>query len=150
MWSPPKLDWKSTDYYNIEDWQRVRSNLEHLYNWLQELRSAEPILRQTDGGRGIDELPYVQFVNNLEKNLEGLQKALLSTVPEDFEPKIWYERLDIQYRGNPTSEDWNRWETILQHVYNMIQYIDTYVFLPISGTCRCGSERTLIRFSRGR
>jgi hypothetical protein len=150
MWTPPKVNWQSIDYFNIEDWQRVRSNLEHLCNCLADAGFVPKPLLDTDTGRGYEELPYVHLVNNMEENLANLQETFGVSFTEDVAQKTWYERLDIMYSSNPSYVDWNRWETILLRVYESIQYIDTYVFTPISGTCRSGSERTLIRFSRGR
>lgn len=150
MWSTPKVNWRSTDFYNIEDWQRVRSNLEHLRTWLQDHKvSGQPLL-ETDTGRNNDELPYVHLVNNMEENLAELRRLFGVNFTEDVAQKTWYARLDSLYESNPTYQDWNRWERILLRVYESIQYIDTYIFTPVSGTCKSGSERTLIRFSRGR
>lgn len=150
MWKTPKVNWLPIDYYNIDDWQRVRSNLEHLRNWLIDMKSTMPPLLETDTGRGYNELPFVHLVNNMEQNLANLQETFGVDFTEDTAQRTWYERLDIMYKNNPTYADWNRWETILKLVYESLQYIDTYVFTPISSTCHCGSERTLIRFSRGR
>jgi hypothetical protein len=150
MWSQPKVSWRSVDYFNIEDWQRVRNNLEHLHNYLADAGFIMVPLLETDTGRGYSELPYVHLVNNMEENLKSLQEIFGVSFTEDVAPKTWYDRLDILYRRNPTYADWNRWETILLRVYESIQYIDTYLFSQVSGTCYSGSERTLIRFSRGR
>ena len=35
MWTVPKVNWKAIDYFNIEDWKRVRSNLEHIWSWIR-------------------------------------------------------------------------------------------------------------------
>ena len=150
MWTQPKVNWRSIDYYNIEDWQRVRSNLEHLRNWMLNAGLVLKPLLDTDTGRGYEELPYVHLVNNMELNLANLQETFGVSFTEDVAQKTWYERLDIMYSSNPSYVDWNRWENILLRVYESIQYIDTYIFSQISGTCCSGSERTLIRFSRGR
>lgn len=150
MWMKPKVDWQSTDYFNIEDWQRIRSNLEHLCEWMLNAGLGRVPLLETDTGRGYEELPYVHLVNNMEENLRQLQEVFAVDFTENVGAKFWYDRLDALYSSNPTCDDWNRWETILLRVYESIQYIDTYVFAPISGTCCSGSERTLLRFSRGR
>ena len=150
MWTTPKVDWKPYDYFNIEDWQRIRSNLEHLRDWILNAGMGNISLLETDTGRGYEELPYVHLVNNMETNLANLQEAFGVDFTEDVSQKVWVDRISMLYRNNPTYQDWNRWETILLRIYESIQYIDIYVFTPISGTCRCGSERTLIRFSRGR
>lgn len=150
MWSQPKVNWKSTDYYNIEDWQRIRNNLEYLRNYLADAGFCTQPLLVTDTGRGYSELPYVHLVNNMEENLAALQETFGVSFLEDVSRKTWYERLDAMYSSNPTYLDWNRWETILLRVYESIQYIDSYVFTPVSGTCYSGSGRTLLRFSRGR
>lgn len=148
MWTTPKVNWQSFDYFNIEDWQRVRSNLEHVRSWMLSAGLGPSPLLDTDTGRGYEELPYVHLVNNMEENLAKLQKTFGVSFTEDVAQKTWYERLDTMYRSNPTYQDWNRWETILLRAYESIQYIDN--FMPISGTCYSGSDRTLIRFSRGR
>ena len=150
MWIQPKVDWRSVDYFNIEDWRRIRSNLEHLRSWMLAAGLRLKPLLDTDSGRGYEELPYVHLVNNMEKNLASLQETFGVSFTEDVAQRTWYERLDIMYSSNPSYIDWNRWETILSRVYESIQYIDTYIFSTISGTCRSGSERTLIKFSRGR
>lgn len=150
MWTAPKVNWRSIDYYNIEDWKRVRSNLEHLYTLLKNSNTSGPPLLETDTGREYDELPYVHLVNNMEKNLANLQETFGVSFTEDVAQRTWYDRLDIMYTSNPTYQDWNRWENILRLVYESLQYIDTYIFSPVSNTCYCGSDRTLIRFSRGR
>ena len=150
MWIAPKVDWRSTDYFNIEDWQRIRTNLEHILDWFQSSRIIRTPLLETDTGRGYDELPYVHLVNNMEVNLAKLRETFGVDFTEDVAQKTWYDRLDIMYTGNPTYADWNRWETILQLIYESLQYINTYVFSTISGTGYCSSDRTTIRFSRGR
>ena len=150
MWSQPNVNWQSIDYFNIEDWQRIRNNLEHLLNYLLSVGFIIKPLRETDTGRGYEELPYVHLVNNMEANLADLREIFGVDFTEDVAQKTWYERLDMMYTNNPTCDDWNRWETILLRVYESIQFINTYVFSPISGACLCGSERTLLRFSRGR
>lgn len=150
MWITPKTNWISIDYFNIEDWQRIRTNLEHLRSWLQDMQTSGPPLLETSTGRGYDELPYVHLVNNMEQNLADLREIFGVNFTEDVAQKTWYDRLDIMYTSNPTYEDWNRWETILQLVHESLQYINTYLFSTISGTCYCGSGSTLIKFSRGR
>ena len=150
MWTTPKVNWHSMDFYNIEDWLRLRSNLEHLRSWMLSNKMYAPELLETDTGKGCDELPFVHLVNNMEKNLKALREAFGTDLAGDVSQKTWYERLDALYTANPNYQDWNRWEYITLCIYESIQYIDTYIFTPISGSGRCGSERTLIRFSRGR
>lgn len=150
MWSEPKIDWKSADFYNIEDWQRIRSNLEHIRTWFHDNGWAELTLLETETGRGYAELPYVHLANNMETNLATLRQIFGVDFTEDVAQRTWYDRLDSMYTSNPTCNDWNRWELVLLRVYESIQYIEAYVFAAISGACRSGSDRTVIRFSRGR
>ena len=110
MWLTPKTNWRSFDYYNIEDWQRVRTNLEHLRSWLTAHKMSGPALLSTGGDKGYDELPYVDLVNNMEKNLADLQKIFGTDFTGDVAQKTWYGRLDEMYTSNPTYADWNRWE----------------------------------------
>lgn len=150
MWLTPKTNWKSSDFYNIEDWQRVCTNLEHLCSWMHSLGLTVPKLLEMNVGEGYNALPYVHLVNNLEENLESLQRVFGTSLSRDVSKKTWYDRMDDRYGSNPTYQDWNRWESILLMVYESLQYIETASYSIISGTCYSGSERTLSRFSRRR
>lgn len=150
-WQTPKIDWRITDYYNIEDWHRVRGNLEYIWQWISNKhRAPKRMLLKTDNGRLCNEIPYVDLVNNMEFNLAYLQEVFGTPFVEDVAQKTWHARLDAMYSANPTYRDWIRWEVILKRVQESIDYIDTYLYSIISGTCYSGSDRTLIRFSRGR
>lgn len=150
-WQTPKTDWQITDYYNIEDWHRVRNNLEFIWNYLvSKMGYVPPTLLETDTGRERNELPYVRLVNNMEENLRVLQDTFGVDFTEDTDSKTWYARLDALYQANPTYADWNRWEMLLKRVYESIVYINTYAYAVVSGTCHCGSARNVLHFSRGR
>ena len=73
MWLTPKTDWRSVDYYNIEDWQRVRNNLEHIRSWLATIKVSGLSLLDTDAGSESNAMPFVHIVNNMEQNLANLQ-----------------------------------------------------------------------------
>ena len=98
MWTQSKVNWKSTDYFNIEDWRRIRSNLEHLCEWILNNGSGQVNLSMTETGRNYEELPYVSLVNNMEKNLANLQEVFGVSFTEDVAQKTWYDRLDIFQR----------------------------------------------------
>lgn len=150
-WQTPKIDWKSSDFYNIEDWHRVRNNLEHIWTWItNKHRAPTKMLRKTDNGRMLNEIPYVDLVNNMEFNLGYLQEIFGTVFLEDTHQTTWYARLDAMYNSNPTYQDWTRWEVILKRVQESIDYIDTYAFAAVSGAFYSGNGRTLMRFSRGR
>jgi len=121
MWFTPKTNWKETDYYNIDDWDRVCSNLEYLHSCLIDLEISIPSLLETNTGRGFNELPYVHLINNMEENLNNLLNSLNIEITENIQRKIWYDRMDIMYESNPNYQDWNRWENILLLAYKEIQ-----------------------------
>lgn len=150
MWLTPKTNWRSSDFFNIEDWQRICTNLDHLCSWMHDLGLTVPTLLDMNVGADCNAMPYVHHVNNLEENLASLQRVFGTDFQEDVSKKIWYARKDANYTSNPTYQDWNRWERILLLVYESLQYIETANFSIISGTCYSGSERTLLRFSRRR
>lgn len=36
-WVAPKTDWKSSDRFNISDYNRIRGNLEYLHDYVEKL-----------------------------------------------------------------------------------------------------------------
>ena len=115
-WSTPKVDWVATDYFNIEDWERVRGNIEALQVYLSQLQFGRFELQSLATPRGINELPTVTLVNRLESGLRAAYHLVQGAVPDWQSGPVWYARLDSQYNRNPTFKDWNRWERSIEQV----------------------------------
>ena len=45
MWQTPKTDWKASDFMNIEDYNRIKNNLNELRDMSRELWKEFPLRR---------------------------------------------------------------------------------------------------------
>lgn len=73
-WKTPKVNWKPTDRFNIEDYNRIKNNLEYLHEIAVRLYKQFSI---QDMGADLETYtPYwdVDIFNLFEKNLETINK----------------------------------------------------------------------------
>ena len=149
-WEIPKIDWKSTDYFNIEDWRRVQNNLIWINNWFKDRGWPNAALEDTTPYRDSMTLPTVELVNRLERNIQKIFNISLIPVTEFRDSKEWHARLSSLYTENPTYDDWNRWEELPVYIKESIDYVSAYLNNRICGTFYAGNNRQLQLFSRGR
>ena len=103
MWTEPKTDWVSTDFFNLSDYNRIKNNIAYLrelaltvytdFSW-QEMGADKTSYAQ---------YPYADEFNALEDNLESLRQNTF--LFDDSDPKQWYEN-----QRTPNYEDFNRLE----------------------------------------
>lgn len=146
----PKTNWVSSDYYNIEDWIRLRDNLIFVNEWFKTHNWPAVTLNSVETPRGINALPTVDLINALEQNLTLIYQCIDIPLTEWRASKEWYVRLDARYQSNPTSDDWNRWEELPKRVHECIVYVSTYLHRRVSGTFYAGNNLRTQLFSRGR
>lgn len=75
-WIEPKINWKSTDRFNIQDFNRIKNNLAYLHNQVINLNIYFPI---KDMGEDItDYRGYWDYkiFNNFEENLDLINKKI--------------------------------------------------------------------------
>lgn len=79
-WIEPKTDWEATDYFNAEDYNRIKNNLEYLYVMAQAMYPSFLIV---SGGndKNIGDFFYADEINILEDNLESIN---VNTLQEDY------------------------------------------------------------------
>ena len=110
MWRMPKTDWTKDDYFNLTpDYERIKGNVEHLRNMAVQLYKRfylSPI-----GNYRIQDLPYAEFLNTIEKNVDLL--AEYSFRDPDTKPMATWE--DNEFIWN--WQDLNRIEGNLQLLY---------------------------------
>lgn len=72
MWTTPKTDWSTQDYFSAGDYNRIIRNLEHLKGMAEAL--AYVVAPWTDLGEdvGQTDYPYAPMINAIEDNLEQL------------------------------------------------------------------------------
>ena len=68
-WITPKTDWVSTDYFNIEDYNRIIGNISYLKAFAEELFKALDTL-DTGEEKTYVSMIYAREMNAIESNLE--------------------------------------------------------------------------------
>ena len=141
-WVDSKIDWVPTDYFLLQDWQRIVNNGLYLYDYLGATFSwKECSLSSTT------DLPYYYIVNNLEDNLKGL-----SDVPNlasvSFTPTIWYPRTHDLYTHNPSFEDFIRWEKFEYDILYWNELLKRQLNALVSGPVPTGTNRLRQYFAR--
>lgn len=88
-WIEPKIDWKSSDRFNIEDFNRIRNNIIYLHSRAVKLFTAFDL--ESMGSALTNRYAYweVQYFNAFEKNIEMLSKSILKK--ETGKQKTFYE-----------------------------------------------------------
>lgn len=78
LWHTPKTDWKSTDRFNISDYNRIKNNLEHLHKLSCDLQMIYGMPNM--GGDILDYSPYweVEKFNLFETNLDLINKHIFT------------------------------------------------------------------------
>ena len=68
-WIEPKTDWVSTDYFNIEDYNRIIGNIRYLKDFAEELFKALDTLDMGEEKTYVSMI-YAREMNAIESNLE--------------------------------------------------------------------------------
>lgn len=143
-WTTPKTDWKSSDYFLLEDWNRIVSNAQELYNLIGATFSwRDCVLADTAA------MPYYDIVNNLENNLADLQSTLGQPFIQ-FLRTVWYPRTSTSWTHNPSAEDFIRWEEFEKTLYKWYNIMASAQNAIYAGTFYAGTNRSLQMLSRGR
>jgi hypothetical protein len=71
MWTVPKTDWKAADFFNIEDYNRIKNNLNHIRDTALELYSSIPY-EDMGEDKTYSDYYYADEINLIESNLESI------------------------------------------------------------------------------
>lgn len=71
-WLEPKIDWQSDDYINIEDFNRIRGNIEYLRNESQRFYPTFPFSISLSQEVGHESYAYSELWNSLESCLQDI------------------------------------------------------------------------------
>lgn len=71
-WLEPKTDWQSDDYINIEDFNRIRGNIDHLRTESQKFYETFPFSVPLADEVGYSSYSYVELWNSLESCLQDI------------------------------------------------------------------------------
>lgn len=143
-WTTPKTDWKSSDYFLLEDWNRIVSNAQELYNLIGAIFPWRNCVLENTAA-----MPYYDIVNNLENNLADLQSTFGQSFVQ-FLRTTWYPRTSTSWTHNPSAEDFIRWEEFEEMLYNGYKLLASRQNSIYAGTFYAGTNRSLQMLSRGR
>lgn len=127
-WTTPKLNWRSSDYFTFNDFQRVVDNIYYLRDALIDYGLNVEGIPTFDLSRGAATMPYVSTINALEQSIRIL---VLSILPDAIIDTVtWYPITSDQHTRNPNYLDWLRWEQQLQSVQNALNLATlSYVYV---------------------
>lgn len=114
IWIAPKTDWVSTDRFNLTDYNRIKGNLEYLYEFSLESYAHYSIIPMGDDVSDFRAYWRVEVFNAFEDNLDIINS---NTVQEDIGmKKVYYENgIFINY------DELNRIESQTLHIYQRIE-----------------------------
>lgn len=108
-WITPKIDWTNESYFNVEDYNRIKNNI----NYLKDLAYSLYIsfaFTPMGADKAYTDFPYASEFNAFEDNLEGIKK---NTYPfYTTNKKTYYDNQVFA-----TSSDLNRIESACLKLY---------------------------------
>lgn len=112
-WTTPKTDWKSTDRFNISDYNRIKGNLEYLHEFAEELYLSFSTEDMGDNKESYADYFYADEFNLFENNLKILNQNIFT---QDFgiAQKFYDNGPFIQYG------ELNRIESATLSMYNLL------------------------------
>ena len=72
MWQTPKTDWKASDFMNIEDYNRIKNNLNELRDMSRELWKEFPFEEMGEDKTYTDYGFYADEINRFEANVDHI------------------------------------------------------------------------------
>lgn len=78
VWTEPKIDWSSTDRFNISDYNRIKNNIQWLCDKANELYAS---FLYADMGNDIvsyDSYWKAEFFNAFEENVEAINRNIFT------------------------------------------------------------------------
>lgn len=127
---PFKTDWKSTDFYNYEDMDRVEANTRFVRDFLANTLKYEIKDFGTAPLRTYESMDYLAGIQTVEDNIETLRQTIGSTPPGYQGYKTWAVRQPFSYK------DASRLEDNLQKLYEFAKIIQkSFIY---SGTRNTG------------
>ncbi len=108
-WIPPKIDWNSEDYFNIEDLNKIENNTLQVYVLAKLLRGEFDLYIVLD--HDMKTIPFDDLLNRIELNITELGEIL-------YKPIGWTElNMDWLCDKPFDFEAMNKWEYNLLLLY---------------------------------
>lgn len=87
MWLTPKLDWSSESYINIDDYNRIKGNIEYLHGLAVQVTASFPI-DAMGSDKKYSDLPYAYEWNRVEANLKLIDDWTTNLIDEDIKSNL--------------------------------------------------------------
>lgn len=121
MWQKPKTDWSANyidgvyegDYFNVEDYNRIKNNLNHL-NTLAQVLYPKFSIADMGADKQVGDYFYADEINVFEDNLRTIN---IHTVNLNIGNTPRY----LPNEGIMTFSDLNRLEGEILRLYNILQ-----------------------------
>lgn len=111
MWITPKTNWKAVDYFNIQDYNRIKNNLNHIRSMALQLYNDFPYATMGDDKTTYTEYFYADEINLFEGNLDRINK---NTFPRNLgEMSTFYD--------NQPFIDWQELNRLENGIYTIYQ-----------------------------
>ena len=114
IWKPPKTNWTKYDRFNWTDYNRIKNNLQWLYEKVCELYKPFSIADMGDDIKSYRAYWTVAFFNAWEQNLDTINKNMF--VQDYGQKQTFYE--------NGVFIQWNELNRIESAILNMRQILD--------------------------
>ena len=76
MWFEPKTNWKETDRFNIDDFNRIKANIQFLHSTAARLNKDFAIISMGENPDGYLSYWNVEDFNAFEKNIELINSVM--------------------------------------------------------------------------
>lgn len=73
MWKEPKVNWVKTDYFNYEDYNRIKNNVKYLRKLALVLYLNFKYEEMGEDKTGYSDFPYASEFDRIESNLESIK-----------------------------------------------------------------------------
>lgn len=114
MWTEPKTDWVISDYFNKEDYNRIKNNIAFLRDLAVTIYDTFSIEDMGSDKTSYSEFPYADEFNHLENNLQTIRDKTFNFYQGS--KKTWYENQRF-----PNYEDFNRLEKACLLIYEGLE-----------------------------
>ena len=131
-WTEPKTNWTKDDFFNIEDYRRITSNIMYLKDFLDSLFYGLSDM-QSMSEKNISEPIYAREINDIENNIELLN--------------IETYRLEIgetkEYFPNQRTMDFNELNRIEKAMFDIYTKMKKHKELLTRLSFRLGNQKGL-------